>query len=164
MRIFLFLLPLLFVHSVNAQDKKLLEKQMLQIMTDFPNKFKNLTEQDGKTLKFNITGTVGNTLVMNYADYDYLTSGLSSIKSEQEAKALFDKWVNLINSLDLNGAPLKSSDCKEGRDFCYLCRKWKFNDSKFSMDSKYKSFTILLEIALFEGTYAGSLKIGSGDL
>ncbi len=164
MRIFLFLLPLLFVHSIYAQDKKLLEKQIIQIITEFPNKFSNLTEQDGITLKFNITGTVGNTLVMNYPNYYYLTSSLSSIKSEQEAKGLFDRWVNLINSLDLNGAPLKSFNCKVGRDFSYICRKWKFDDSKFSMDSRYKPFTILLEIALFEGFYAGSLKIGSGDL
>lgn len=161
LRTFLILTGLLFIHTIYAQEQKLIDKQAKEILADFTHKFENLAEKDGTTLKFILSGTSGKSLIMKSNNDVYITAGLPRISSAQEAQLLFDKWVNVINKLDLNGAPLNSIDCKAEDELRFLCRRWKFDYSKFSMDPNYKPFTILIEIILYEGSYAGSLKIGS---
>jgi len=170
MRIIFLLTTFIIFYTANAQvkslaDKNILEEQLVQVLNDFPNHFKNLKETDSIHSKISLIGTDNRILFHEGGNSYYLSVGLLPIDTKSEANLTFYNWVGLINSLYLNGVKLKSSNCNFNRDFSYLCKKWNYvpGIDAYMFDSRYKSFTIVLEILLIGNDYAGILKIGSGD-
>ena len=161
MRIFyLLLLSNFFLNLSYSQDKKLLEKQLSEIMIDYPNKFKNLRKPvDSFFLKFQITGTIDDPIIMGDKTNVYISASLGNQRSDAEAKAVFEKWETIINSISLNGAALKSSDCVKDK-FTIYCKKWKFDNSKNNIAGNYLPFTITINFLKVGDVYAGGLYIG----
>jgi hypothetical protein len=160
MRLFILSALISFSASAMAQDKKLLEKQMLEIMMDYPHAFSNLkTDEHSIFLKFRISGT-GDAMVLGKGKDTYITTMLGFPKSEAEAKSLFDKWVALIGSITLNGAQLAPDNCKPAKDELY-CRQWKIDNARHNIDPLYLPFTIMVEVVKVMNTYGASLKIGT---
>jgi len=130
-------------------------------MTDYPNHFKNLQAiEDSFHLKFNISGSTDQPMILSFNKNYFVVAQLPMPASETEAKNLFEKWVSLINSLDLNGAKLKAMNCTPGK-YSEFCKQWKFDNSNENIASNYLNFTIQVEIIKFQSTFAATLKLGN---
>lgn len=159
MRTFLFLILTFLFQKAFTQDKNLLQKQLLEIMIDYPNKFKNLKKDlDTFHLKFRISGTTDEALILTFDKKTHLVSFLSVPRSDEEAKVLFDKWVALINTITLNGAKLTAQECVSVN--LLYCKKWRIDNSKNNIDPTYLPFTIQVSVLKFQSAFAASLKIG----
>ncbi len=144
-----------------AQDKNLLQKQLMEIMLDFPNQYRNLKQpKDSFFLKFRISGTTDDAIFMGSGNGTYISAFLSTPQSDEEAKALFEKWSALISSIDFNGAVLTSKDCEKGK-FGVYCRAWKLDNSKNNIDPRYAGYTIKIEVIKIRTSFAAGLKIGN---
>lgn len=144
-----------------AQDKSLLQKQLMEIMLDFPNQFKNLKQpKDSFFLKFRISGTTDDAILMGSGNGTYISAFLSTPRSDEEAKALFEKWSVLISSIDFNGAVLAAKHCEKSK-FGLYCREWKLDNSKNNIDSRYAGFTIKVDVVKIQTSFAAALKIGN---
>lgn len=152
--IFLFSFQCLF-----AQDKAKLQKQVIDIMTDYPTHFKNIRARDDSFhLKFEISGT-DDPMVLHFHHSYYIAAQMPTPASETEAKNLFDKWVILIQSLDLNGAKLKAFPCTPD-EYSVYCKQWQFDNTNHNIAPDYQHFTIQVEIIKFNSSYAATLKLG----
>lgn len=170
MKVIFLLTTFFFFYIVKAQvtsfeKKKILEEQVLQILNDFPNRFKNLKEADGITSKISLIGTNDRISFYEVENNFFLSAGLMPVRSKSQASLMFYKWVSLINSLYLKGTKLHSTVCSPGRELSYLCNKWNYVPGldPYFLNPSYKSFTIVLEILLIGGDYTGVLKFGNGD-
>lgn len=160
MKTALFLILFLISQQAFTQDKTLLQKQMVQIMLDYPNKFKNLEKPDEPfVLKFHISGTDGNAMILGENKQAYISAFLGNPESDADAKELFNNWITLINSITLNGATLTSKDCEPGL-YGIHCKEWKIDNSKNNIDKTYLPFTIEVSVIKFQNAFAASLKIG----
>jgi hypothetical protein len=157
----LILSPLILLSVMTtAQDKKLLKKQLTDIMVDYPNQFQNLKKDPNSFfLKFQISGTDDNAMIMGSGKNTYINAFLSTPGTDTEAKNLFEKWVALLNSISLNGAALISSDCKMNK--VVYCRVWKIDNSENNISPLYLSFTIKVKILKFNNSFAAALAIGN---
>jgi hypothetical protein len=157
-----FLLALiLFPALATAQDQTLLQKQLTDIMVDYPNHFQNLKKDPNSFfLKFQISGAADNAIIMGSGKDAYLSASLGHPKSDAEAKSLFEKWVALLNAISLNGAALTSGDCKMDKYGVY-CRAWKIDNSENNIAPLYLSFTIRVEIIKISNSFAAALQIGN---
>ena len=96
----------------NAQDPALLQKQLVQIMSDFTNKFENLKDsQNPLYLKFKLSGTTDNGFIMG-DDKVYISFRLPTITTTKEAKELFDKWVQVLDKINFNGVKMLGTPCE----------------------------------------------------
>lgn len=158
--IILFSIALMLSVTSLSQDKKLLEKQLADLLKDNPNKFKNLRNpKDTFLLKFEISGTFDPPFIMNDEGGTYISTSLGFLEKEADTKSWFNDWVTMINSLSLNGYTLKSEDCSGGKLNAY-CMKWKIDNSKNNVPAKYLSFTIKLRYANAGEEFVGSLYVG----
>ncbi len=158
----LFLAVLIFLSGLAvAQDKDLLQKQLMEIMLDFPNQFKNLLQpKDSVYSKFRISGTTGDVIALGSGNDRYLVAFLSTPRSDEDAKSLFEKWSALISSIDFNGARLTAKVCEKSKDIIY-CRTWKLDNSENNIDPRYTGFTIMVDVLKIQNAFAASLKIGN---
>ncbi len=133
----------------------------MEIMLDFPNQFRNLKQpKDSFFLKFRISGTTDDPIVMGAGKGTYISAFLSTPQTDEEAKTLFEKWSALISSIDFNGAVLTAKDCKKDKYGVY-CRAWKLDNSKNNIDPRYVDFTIEIDIIKIRTAFAAGLKIGN---
>ena len=160
MRIILIFILSLLSFNVFSQDKNLLQKQLLQLLLDYPNKFKNLEDKNQPfVLKFQISGTEGNALILSDSAEVHVTAYLVTPNSDTEAKELFEKWVVIMDNMNINGAKLKSKDLVAGKTDIYN-RGWYFDNTKNNIDRKYLPFSITIRILKFQGAYAAAMYVG----
>ncbi|HQU56127.1 MAG: hypothetical protein R2796_06545 [Chitinophagaceae bacterium] len=163
MKYFLFFLLVIVVEKSIAQDKILLQKQLTEIMIDFPNKFKTLRDKkDSFQLKMRIEGTTDRGFMMineQNTHWGYITSQLPIPHSTVQAKDLFDKWVEMINSITLNGAALRGEKCEPGLYGLY-CYRWHFDNTKKNIAQAWRDFTIQISVLKINDDFAADLKIG----
>jgi hypothetical protein len=144
-----------------SQDKALLQKQLALIMSDFPNKFKALEKKtDAFHLKFKISGTEGEAMILNSNDKALITAYLPTPVSDTGAKEAFEKWATLLDQIDLNGAALVPVECANG-PFGLYCKKWKIDNSNNDIDPLYLPFTIEINFIKMRTAYAAALHIGN---
>lgn len=160
MRNFIILLFCLVAYAGLAQDKTLLQEQLKTIMTDYPNQFKNLQDKkDSFHLKFQITGTRPDAMILRSGSTAYIVAELDRPKNKADAKALYAKWEALISSVAPNGAALKARECSPDK-FRVYCKEWTLDNSKNNIAPNYRRFTLQVEIIDVLGTYAASIKAG----
>jgi len=164
MRAILILILTISIHPLFAQDKGTLQKQLVQILSDYPNQFKNLEDSEkAKKLKFRLSGTIGNGIIMG-SNKLYISSSLPVPKSEEEAKTLFQKWVDLIDQVSFNGMKMIGTLCTSScGDYVIHSKKWAFDSNRADLDSRYLPFKISVEVLNFEGAFAASILIGEID-
>lgn len=166
MRLILIFLFVFSFHSLIGQDKAILQKQLLQILVDYPNEFKNLTSPgEAIRLKFDISGTNGNSLISKMGGKTYVSAMVSLSGTAEENKKIFEKWVNLLDQINFNGvkmigAPTCSSNCGE---YVVYSKKWAFDSNRDDLDHKYLPFKIRLEMLDVEGVYTVGMHIGEVD-
>ena len=159
MRIAFILIFSLLVCKSFSQDKKLLQKQLTDIMIDYPNKFKNLkNKKDSFYLKFQISGTTDTAMVLTFDKKTYISALLSTPRSDEEAKSLFDKWTNLISSITLNGVKLIPKECSKGK-WRVFCNEWTLDNSKNNIAPLFLPFKIEVEVIKINSSLAAGLKI-----
>ena len=158
----LIILIMLISVSVFSQDKKVFEKQVTDLLKDFPNKYKNLRSKDSFTLKFGISGTADEEpFIMDGTNGVYTSSSLGFLDKKEDAKSWFDDWVTMISSLTPNGFKLKAEDCPTGGQMnVTFCKKWKLDNSKNNVPIKYQAFGIHVTYTYTGTSYLGYLYIG----
>ncbi|MBK6936595.1 MAG: hypothetical protein IPH18_06705 [Chitinophagaceae bacterium] len=162
MRVILTFFSILLIQSIFAQDKTLLKKHLLQILIDYPNKFKSLEDPANPfTLKFSISGTTNNGIIMGSGSQVYISSSLPLPKSAEDAKTLFQKWTGLIDQIDFNGVKMTGVSCPSPCDkFTMYSRKWSFDTKRTDLDTKYFPFKIVVQIIKIGESYAAAILIG----
>ena len=158
--LFIFLASILFI-SAKSQDKALLKKQLMQLLIAYPNKFRDI-KSDGFTYDFNLTGSVkaATKQLRNDTSTVSMAIRLSKGSTEAEANSMFDKWSNLFDATDFNGAKMVSKDLKGDGKLYLKSRVWKLDNSSNRIDAKYANFSITLEIMKIGQTYFSNLSIG----
>ncbi|HNA18386.1 MAG TPA: hypothetical protein PK023_00435 [Chitinophagaceae bacterium] len=146
----------------NAQDPALLQKQLVQIMSDFTNKFENLKDsQNPLYLKFKLSGTTDNGFIMG-DDKVYISFRLPTITTTKEAKELFDKWVQVLDKINFNGVKMLGTLCENNcGEYVVYSKVWAFDDKRKDLSPLYYPFKISLESMNIEGILAISLFIGN---
>lgn len=146
----------------NAQDHALLQKQLVQIMSDFTNKFENLKDsQNPLYLKFKLSGTTDNGFIMG-DDKVYISFRLPTITTTKEAKELFDKWVQVLDKINFNGVKMLGTPCENNcGEYVVYSKVWAFDDKRKDLSPLYYPFKISLESMNIEGILAISLFIGN---
>ena len=159
---FLFVIFCLFLFGqVHSQDKKLLKKQMMQLGLAYRNKFRDI-KNDGFAYDFKLTGTTGETMKQLRADTmtASLAIRLAREGNEEEIDAIYNKWSELINTMDFNGARLVAKDETGDGKFSTKLRIWKIDNSSGQIDPKYQNFSITLEILKVGKTYHPYMMVG----
>lgn len=146
----------------NAQDPALLQKQLVQIMSDFTNKFENLKDsQNPLHLKFKLSGTTDNGYIMG-SDKVYISFRLPTITTTKEAKDQFDKWVAALDKINFNGVKMLGTSCENNcGEYVLYSKVWAFDDKRKDLSPLYFPFKISLESMNIEGIPAMSLFIGN---
>lgn len=164
MKRFVLLLLVCSVQSSFAQDKAILQKQLTDIMIDFPNKFRNLRDmKDSFLMKTIITGTTDHGIMMideKKPSWGYITAPLPIPRSDKQAQELFEKWVEMISAITLNGATLAGKKCDPGLYGLY-CYQWNIDNSKNNIATAYIPFKIEVSVIKVGGAIAADLKIGN---
>ncbi len=150
----------LFTLQSYAQDADVLQQQLQEIITDFPNHFKNLKENDGFTVKLKISGSIGNSFVMGGGDNSYIASSIGNPTDDQDAQDLLSQWSEVINKLTFKGSNFVSSECKNKSEFTAYCKEWHFGSMDFNVGSSYHQFTIGINIINIDGGYAAAVYFG----
>lgn len=164
MRIAFLLFFVFLFRPAFAQDKAVLENQLLQILNDYTNKFKNLKyPSDTFRLKFRLNGTTEKGFFLG-KNNDLISIALGSPKSSDEAKLLFNKWVSLINQIDFNGVKMIGIPCSNScGDYVEYSEEWGFDKKRKDLDLRYFSFTIKIEVINYLGAYDVSMFIGKNE-
>lgn len=159
MRILFLLCCILFSAALYAQDLSKLQKEMRDLLADYPYKFVHFKQTDSPiNLNMNIEGTT-KPMILHTDGKTYISASLPTTESEGAAKRLFDKWVSIINSLNLTSATLISTDCTTD-EYTVYCKQWKFDNYIYLIDPRYIPFTIAIEMIKYESIYSAVLKIG----
>ncbi len=139
-----------------------MKKHLLQILIDYPNEFKNLENVESPhKLKFRISGTTDNGIIMGSGSKVYISSSLPLPKSSEEAKTLFQKWTELIDQNDFNGVKMAGISCPSPCDeFTLYSRTWSFDKSRTDLDKKYFPFKIVVQVIRIEESFAAAILIG----
>ncbi|HEY6063664.1 MAG TPA: hypothetical protein VIV35_08655 [Chitinophagaceae bacterium] len=116
-------------------------------------------KEDTFHLKFQISGTTEAGLILSSDGKTYISSILPVPRSDAEAKSLFDKWVSVINTIDLNGAKLKEMECEPDK-FTAFCKQWRFDNSRNNISPQYTGFTLDVTVIKIKNAFAAALKIG----
>ena len=161
MRYVFILLALLFFVHAPAQDKTVLKKQMMELLLAYPNKFRDI-KNDGFAYEFKLTGTTGET--SKQLRGDTLTASIS-IKlarggTEEETNAVYNKWSDLIDNVDFNGARLTGKNKTGDSKFSSKSKIWKLDNSSANIDRKYLGFSVSLEVLKIGSTYHPFLVVG----
>ncbi|MBS1758981.1 MAG: hypothetical protein JST23_02560 [Bacteroidetes bacterium] len=164
MRIAFLLFFVFLFRPAFAQDKTVLANQLLQILNDYTNKFKNLKNpSDTFTLKFKVSGSTDKGFFLG-KNSDLISVGLGHPKSSDEAKWLFNKWVSLINQIDFNGVKMNGIPCSNScGDYVEYSEEWSFDKKRKDLDARYFSFTIKIEVINYLGVYGVSMFIGKNE-
>lgn len=163
MRIIIFTILLLSSFQTFAQEKKLLEKQLTDLLKDYPNNYRNQRNpKDTFFLKFEISGTYDPPIIMDGKSGVYTSSSLGFLDKEADAKSWFDDWVEMLSSLTLNGYKLKKEECTGGKLTKY-CKRWVLDNSNNNIPAKFRSFSLELQYSSAGKSFLGTLYVGSTD-
>ncbi|HYO23241.1 MAG TPA: hypothetical protein VER36_12615 [Flavisolibacter sp.] len=160
MRFVFFLLAMFFFHNAFSQDKKLLDKQLLQLLLAYPNKFRDI-KKNGVQYEFHLTGG-GQAGVQLRGDTNTvsMTVPIEFCRSASAANEIFEKWTKLLDEVSFNGAKLSATSCKEPGEFTTKCRIWKLDNSGGQIDKKYCNFSLTLGILHYGTSHYVHLQIG----